>query len=70
LKKRLNQLLFSLSLLILVLFFNSCGKSPKEYNNFYFQGKEEKNLNLLQKGFENPGVRGIMKPEKPKGWIV
>ena len=51
-KKRLNQLLFSLSLLILVLFFNSCGKSPKEYNNFYFQGKEEKNLNLLQKGFE------------------
>lgn len=41
--------------LILILISNlfSCKKDASDYNCLYFQGKEERDIKILQKGFEN-----------------
>ena len=38
--------------LAFVLVFFSCERNTKFYNSLYYQGKEEKNVKLLKKGFE------------------
>jgi hypothetical protein len=49
LKKKFINLLFSLTI---ILAFSSCGKDSNSFNSYYLKGKQDRDVKILQKGFE------------------
>ena len=48
-KKKFINLLFSLTI---ILAFSSCGKDSNSFNSYYLKGKQDRDVKILQKGFE------------------